>query len=323
MDFEYVMPDAPDGSPRMVARPGDEVLAAALASLNGAVVLTAAENGFPGSSILWANRAFEVLSGWSAEDALGRTPRVLLGTGTDRTVVDGLRDELRAGREAEGQIVAYRRDGEPFMMELRVAPVRAAPGVVTHFIAIATDVTEIRDQVELLERRAHTDPLTGLGNRRQLLLELGAVAVEQDPDRLGVLMIDVDRFKEVNDAYGHETGDEVLTEIARRIASVVRGHDVVVRWGGEEFCVLLPDVETDAEVMEVAERVRTAVGDSPIASRPGEIQVTVSVGAVRTSAEVAPPDLIGSADRALYAAKESGRNRVELSGAETNGWHAG
>jgi diguanylate cyclase (GGDEF)-like protein len=175
---------------------------------------------------------------------------------------------------------------------------------------VQRDVTAQLDRVELLERRARTDPLTGLGNRRLLLLELGANAAARQSKPLGVLMIDIDRFKAVNDSHGHAVGDEVLAEVARRIASVVRGHDVVARWGARSSA--LPDVESDEEVVEVAERIRTAVSGSPIATADGEIAVTVSVGAVRTRPGVEPPELIDSADRALYVAKDAGRNRVEL-----------
>jgi diguanylate cyclase (GGDEF)-like protein/PAS domain S-box-containing protein len=287
-------------------------LAAALGALGDAVMVTSADRPFPGARIEWVNDAFEQITGWSSDDACGRSVRLLLGPGTDRDLLDRLAASLEEGRPAREELVAYRRDGSPFVMELSVSPIRDAAGRTTHHVALHRDVTALLHRVELLERRARTDPLTGLGNRRLLLLELGTAAAAQQPEPLGVLMIDIDRFKDVNDTHGHAAGDEVLAEVARRIAAVVRGHDVVARWGGEEFCVLLPDVASNAEVLEVAERIRGVVAQAPIRTAAGEIDVTVSVGAVRTRPGLEPPELIGSADRALYSAKDAGRNRVEL-----------
>jgi diguanylate cyclase (GGDEF)-like protein len=129
---------------------------------------------------------------------------------------------------------------------------------------------------------------------------------------LGVVMIDLDGFKEINDTYGHQTGDIVLTQAAERMQAAVRVYDMLGRYGGDEFLLLLPDCNlTDA--LNTAERVRTAVVAKPCATPDGELALTVSVGVTSTSEFEAPQpeDLIRDADRALYLAKARGRNQVQ------------
>jgi len=163
---------------------------------------------------------------------------------------------------------------------------------------------------------ALTDGLTGLYNRRYLTAHLdtlfgrGGTAVKD----VALLMFDIDRFKLVNDTYGHAVGDEVLIEVAKRALSNVRGFDLVARYGGEEFLVVMPE-STLASAAIVAERLRLAIGDLPIevSAAPGALSVTISIGVAVTGGETMPPaQLLKNADDALYAAKHAGRNRVML-----------
>ena len=168
---------------------------------------------------------------------------------------------------------------------------------------------------------ALTDSLTGVYNRRyldaHLIGQLGRTARTGKP--LGVLLIDIDRFKTVNDRFGHDTGDQVLREVSRRIAAHVRSFDTVARYGGEEFVVVMPDADAGA-AMTVAERLRSTLADTPVAvggASVDEVPVTVSIGvAVTDEADVPPGEaarkLLRRADRALYAAKEAGRDHVRL-----------
>lgn len=302
--------DVPDGA----SQASEPLLAAALAAIADPVVVTDARAGGRGPRVLWANAAFTRLSGWSTEELEGRPVAVLSGPATDAAALALAWQAAAAGEPHDTQTVGYTREGNPFVLELSVSPVRDRAGAVTHLVVVARDVTADRARVALLERRARTDPLTGLGNRRLLQRELTSADVAPGRSRraAGLLMIDVDHFKEINDRHGHEVGDAVLTEIAHRIAGVLRGQDVVSRWGGEEFCALLPGVRSDAELLDVAERVRAAVADSPIPTPAGPAWATVSVGAARTHGDVGREDLVGLADEALYEAKEAGRNRVGI-----------
>jgi diguanylate cyclase (GGDEF)-like protein len=178
------------------------------------------------------------------------------------------------------------------------------------FIAktMALDVENIR-----LRRLSVTDPLTGAFNReflqQRLPQAIEASGLRKEP--LSIAMIDVDHFKAVNDSYGHATGDRVLTEVAGRLRGAIRGDDQLVRYGGEEFMVLLPRADA-AKAAEVGERMRSKLADDPIALGETTIAVRISVGVAEHGAGEPPSHLIERADLALYAAKGKGRNRVEV-----------
>ncbi|MFK8015319.1 MAG: GGDEF domain-containing protein [Gammaproteobacteria bacterium] len=175
------------------------------------------------------------------------------------------------------------------------------------------------DRYRLLEaesrmrKLAHEDALTGISNRRRVLDDL-SIAVAQRPTGgryLGVALIDVDHFKQINDTYGHQAGDQVLAGLAQRIERIVRRTDQLGRYGGEEFLLVLNDV-TEVEAVSVLELIRTAVEHSPFYAGAQAIDVTVSVGLALGLGSECEDDLILAADKAVYTAKERGRNRVFL-----------
>lgn len=163
-------------------------------------------------------------------------------------------------------------------------------------------------------RQAVRDALTGLYNRRYAVQHLQAMTSIEQAD-LAVMMLDIDRFKAVNDTFGHIAGDQVLREVARRITSNLRCEDMVARVGGEEFLVVLRDLST-LRLRQVAERLRVAISDRPIELNSGQqITVSVSVGVASASANSgkdAETDLLSQADKALYASKNGGRNQVSF-----------
>ncbi len=174
-------------------------------------------------------------------------------------------------------------------------------------------VLQEKDQRDALAAEALTDALTGLTNRRSLERQLDQLLAhaERGDEPLSVLLFDVDRFKVINDTYGHAAGDVVLTTLARRAQEAVRAQDVVGRLGGEEFLVILPGAGRTAAYI-TAERLRAHVAARPIATAAGPIDVTVSVGASTThpGMDIERTTLITSSDHALYSAKNTGRNRV-------------
>lgn len=204
--------------------------------------------------------------------------------------------------------------GELLIPKLR--EITLAMGLLSTALILATGIfsTSLARLSERQRREAREDSLTGCLNRRAFG---AAFAREAERSRrlglgLGVLFLDLDRFKAVNDRNGHEAGDLVLARSARRIEGALRETDLLFRWGGEEFVVLMAHIRP-AEVTEVAERVRAAVSRAPILAVPGahELTVTVSIGAVGTSTFPADPaDLVAKADRACYQAKAQGRDRV-------------
>jgi len=193
-----------------------------------------------------------------------------------------------------------------------VTELKARLDVGMRILALQDELIRAKEAVEF---QATHDPLTGLWNRGAILdfarRELDRAQRSGKP--LGLLMIDLDHFKRINDTYGHLVGDEVLKEVAQRLARSVRSYDWVGRYGGEEFLVIVSDCPRDA-IAKYAGRLRLAVGATPVSTEIGDIQIATSVGAASAQQPGYPDQdsFLRFADAALYRAKEQGRNRVEL-----------
>ena len=164
-----------------------------------------------------------------------------------------------------------------------------------------------------LEQHALTDPLTGLLNRRAMELRLSAeqAQVQRSGAPACLMMADLDRFKLVNDQYGHDVGDEVLVELARRMQSLLRASDAVARWGGEEFLLLLSGSDQQQGQL-VAEKLRRLVGEHPFATSGGNLEISISIGVAALKPQRATDETIKAADGALYQAKQNGRNQTRV-----------
>jgi diguanylate cyclase (GGDEF)-like protein len=233
---------------------------------------------------------YEALTRLKADPELRETPVVFI---TAHAETDDVVEGLRLGAHD------YLR--KPF-----------EPAEVIARVSAAVRVKELQDVLRTrnaeLDHIARSDPLTGLANRRHLdeQLAVHAASAARHNHELSVAVIDIDNFKSVNDTYGHNAGDTVLREVARRLAETARVEDVVGRWGGEEFIVILPHCSVDDAAI-VSERIRQAVGATPIQAEDGiSIYVTVSVGCAGGGVD----RVIERADAALYAAKKGGRNRT-------------
>jgi len=195
----------------------------------------------------------------------------------------------------------------------RGSPLRDADGVITGYVGTDDDVTERVRATQELERLSQTDALTGLANRRRINERIEAAVAEARASggTPGVLMLDVDHFKEVNDVYGHQAGDVVLEATASRIAGALQAGEEAGRWGGEEFIVLVPHVRDAATLTVIADRIRAAVSERPISAAGAPLTVHASAGAALLTPTVESASvLVDRADRALYAAKRRGRNRT-------------
>lgn len=162
---------------------------------------------------------------------------------------------------------------------------------------------------------ATTDKLTGVANRQMFdfLFNQAEQANRRRNMPLSVLILDIDHFKYVNDTYGHQAGDQVLQNLATGLGDVIRGEDILFRWGGEEFLVLSSDCDAQ-QAAQLGERIRARIETLAVYRGEGTIQVTVSVGAAQFQPGENADALISRADRALYRAKKNGRNRVEMAG---------
>ncbi len=218
------------------------------------------------------------------------------------------------GADRDADVALLHKGGHRVPVKVRSSAIRDASGEIIGAVETFQDETEhheTRQRAEELRRLAFLDPLTGVGNRRWAEAEMASRLGEAQRHgfTFGLLFVDVDRFKSVNDRYGHETGDAVLRLVATTLRHAARGHDFVGRWGGEELVVLAAHCP-GATLGAVGERLRVLVESSRTPTPAGPVSVTVSIGAALARAEDTPETLVARADALMYRAKAEGRNRV-------------
>ena len=408
------------------------LFAEAVAGAHDTIIITDAVLDPPGPHILYVNRAFEALSGYSAGEITGQSPRVLQGESSCRQTLQELRRQLEAEETFEGSIVNYHRDGSPYHVELRVAPIINQRGETTHYVSQQRDITdqvqsqaererllgaleEIPDEViitdasglityvnrayrertglseeqvrgslprvlqadsgvvrddagvwealmageavvhtvrkqdyrgnwldieqrfapvagvtggtaqfvitgrdvsdrvaaeEALTRLATTDRLTDLNNRLRFeeLLDAELERVHRGGPPFSLALMDIDDFKQINDAHGHEAGDDVLRQLGQLLSHSTRAGDTVGRWGGEEFTLLMPDTLA-ADARSGALKLSRLVATHSFALPRG---ITLSCGITEVADNDSIRALMRRADRALYRAKENGKNQVDV-----------
>jgi len=261
--------------------------------------------------------------GWTAEDIVGQPLDLLLPESIrakHHSYLDAFqRSPIRARTMQErSEVRGVRRDGEEISVQISIAKVSLESGVET--TAILRDVSDTVRLIAELKATASVDVLTGVATRRRFLeaLDVELRRARREGSGLSLLMMDVDHFKRVNDGYGHPVGNEVLATLGQLLAGSVRKADVVGRLGGEEFALLLPGTDPGTAI-EIAERIRATVeGTSVEDGAGGFVRFTVSIGVAGlapTATTKTGAELMAEADRALYAAKNGGRNRVERAAA--------
>jgi len=297
---------------------------AALNFVANAMIITGREG-----HIVWANHAFSELTGYAVAEVIGHSCNELLNSGhQDEAFYEGMWQSILAGKVWHGELVNRRKDGSLFHEEMTITPVRDGNGEITHFVALKQDITSRKAAEESLKNMAFYDPLTNLPNRRLLIDRLAlTLAIGKRSGRYGALMfLDLDNFKPLNDAHGHDVGDLLLMEAARRITGCVREEDTVARFGGDEFVVLLKELDADEEAAAshatgVAEKIRKALFEPyrlgllqpENGSTEIEHQCTSSIGIVLfASHETNRDDILKRADIAMYQAKAAGRNTVHF-----------
>ncbi|WP_240036432.1 EAL domain-containing protein [Halomonas urmiana] len=280
------------------------------ASVNGVLI---ADAGVPGLPIIYANDAFQRITGYARAEVIGRNAHFLQGSETDPAAVQKLRHELAQHREVHVTLCNYRKDGTPFWNDLYISPVRDEQGAVTHYVGIQHDISEQKTYEAHLAYHAGHDALTGLANRSLLEDRLvhDVELVRRQGKRLAVLFLDLDEFKPINDSLGHAVGDELLRGVAQRLSAAMRPGDTLARLGGDEFVVLLPDLHDAGQAMEVAERLLSIVS-RPYRVGAHELSLSCSIGIAVSGADIEQPlELIQQADMAMYRAKQQGRNACQ------------
>lgn len=284
---------------------------------NGIVICDAQRAGWP---IVYVNPAFEDITGYPSAEVLGRNPSFLLGDDRAQSGLAEIRAALRMTREGSAILRNYRKDGGRFWNDLFVTPVRDESGKLTHFAGIIVDVTQRKQFEDKLEYQANHDGLTGLPSRNLMQDRLGQLiaASNRHPQPVAVLFLDLDQFKFVNDSLGHRSGDELLKEVASRLKTCIREGDTLARYGGDEFVLLLPGLESREEISLLASRILDSI-EQPVEIQGHRLRTSVSIGAC-----VFPSDgrdveaLLKNADAAMYRAKDLGRNRLQFYTTELN-----
>ncbi|QTE29570.1 sensor domain-containing protein [Pengzhenrongella sicca] len=264
----------------------------------------------------YLNPAATALHGAPMDELIGRTDREIGMTEDELAVWEPvLRRVLAEGEPAELTFsVLVAGSGARGWFHATVSANRDAAGDVVGVLTSARDISEIRRAEQSLVHQANHDPLTGLANRHLLMdrLHVALADLERTPQRLTLLFVDLDHFKDVNDQYGHEVGDQVLVEVARRLVLACRQADTVARLGGDEFVVLCDHGGGNARGDEVAVRIARALIE-PIDAGAVTLRLTASVGVAWTEdPATGASGLLRAADSAMYAAKERGRDRYAL-----------
>ena len=268
----------------------------------------------PRGHILAVNRAFTRITGYAESDVLGLTPRILRSGRHDRAFYQELWSALRDAGQWRGEIWNRRKDGEIYPEWLTISAVDDATGQTTHYVAVFSDVTQLKQSQERMDFLAHHDALTGLPNRILLQDRLGQAIrrAQRERGRLALLFVDLDRFKEVNDTLGHGVGDRLLEAVARRLGERLRGADTLSRLGGDEFLVLL-DGNSSAAGAAAAAQACLDLLRPPIQIDSHEIHLSASIGISLYPADGMDAEtLIRCADLAMYQAKEQGRGNYQF-----------
>ncbi|MCF8179490.1 MAG: PAS domain S-box protein [Sulfuritalea sp.] len=270
-----------------------------------AIMITDAEG-----CMISVNRAFTRVTGYSETDAVGRNARLLSSSRHGREFFSDMWRELLGSGYWQGEMWNRRKNGEVFPEWLSISSVRNAEEKITHFVAIFSDISERKAAEEKIAFLAHHDPLTGLPNRLLLKdrLERAITHGERAGDKVALLFVDLDRFKAVNDTFGHLVGDTLLRDAAQRLLACVRDSDTVSRHGGDEFLVVLTDLNSSEVPAQIAAKIMETLGE-PFHIDAHEAVISASVGiAVYPDDGADFDELLKKADTAMYHAKDSGRN---------------
>jgi diguanylate cyclase (GGDEF)-like protein/PAS domain S-box-containing protein len=266
------------------------------------------------ATILRVNQAFTDITGYSAEEAVGRNPRILKSGRQDEAFYQNLWSSLKETGQWEGEIWNRRKSGNVYPEWSSIASIKDANDKVTHYISSFTDITEKKLSEKQVQRLAHYDALTNLPNRTlfQDRLEQAIAQAKRHNRKIAVLFFDLDNFKLINDTMGHTAGDILLQLIAGNLKTCVREEDTVARLGGDEFVVILSEVNSAHDVLRVSEKILSAMRE-PLLLENREVNITFSIGASLYPDDGSDSEtLLKYADIALYRAKHAGKNRHEF-----------
>lgn len=264
--------------------------------------------------ILYINPAIARISGYTPEEVIGNSGRIFLGKNLQQPEANTLRELLRDGEEGSVILACERKDHMPFWNELTVSPVRDENGRITHYISIFKDVTERKRQEAALLKSANFDALTELPNRTLLLdrLDLAISSGTRHNRKIGLLFINLDKFKVINDSLGHDAGNTLIQQMAQRLHACLWDGDTLARIGGDEFVFLLDEIGDEKNILGITQRIFESL-TKPLELAGQEVVISASIGA-----SVFPRDgetaalLLQHANLAMHRAKEQGQNNFQF-----------
>lgn len=266
--------------------------------------------------IEFVNQKFSQLTGYPADQVLGQRPGISPGgrnTRSTQQLWQTIRLQVQRVGVWQGEVNSVRRNGDRFWEQIVVTSIKDPEGRVTNFLVVGEDISIRKRYEQQLLRQANYDILTGLPNRMLALdrLKLALAQAQRENTLVGVMFLDLDNFKHINDTLGHDAGDTLLVEAARRISASLRGTSTVARLGGDEFLVVLPGLKDPGDTEQVADRILAGFS-TPFVLGGQEVFVTTSIGiAIYPSDCDNSGTLLQNADAAMYEAKHKGKSAWE------------
>jgi diguanylate cyclase (GGDEF)-like protein/PAS domain S-box-containing protein len=311
-----------DITKRKLAEQALRIAAATFETQDGIIITDAHSN------IIRVNRAFTEITGYAAEDVIGRNPRLLSSGRQDQAFYSEMWRQLLEQGSWAGEIWDKRKNGEIYPKWMTVTAVKNEQGEIQQYVALFSDITQRKKLEEQIQQLAFYDTLTNLPNRRLLSDRLNQTmhASKRSGYHAAVMFLDLDNFKPLNDKHGHVIGDLLLVEAANRLTSCVREIDTVARFGGDEFVVMISELcsdqdESTSQALAIAEKIRNTLSAPYLLQyrREGQPDIcvqhycTVSIGvAVFIDHQGSQEDILKWADEAMYQAKETGRNTIRF-----------
>jgi diguanylate cyclase (GGDEF)-like protein/PAS domain S-box-containing protein len=276
------------------------------------VIITA-----PDTTIVSVNAAFSEVTGYTEDEVIGKRPSMLRSERQDKTFYAHMWHEIKQFGQWQGDIWNRNRQGEDYLERLSIAAVDDDKGEISHYVGIFSDITAEKESEERLLYLAHYDQLTRLPNRLLFndRLQQAIAQAERNKMEVAVMFLDLDGFKSINDTLGHNSGDDLLRQVAQRLTACLRATDTVARFGGDEFTIVIASIEDRDDVIRVAQKITREIA-KPYDIDGTAASITTSIGiSFYPNDGKEPSVLIHRADNAMYHAKRHGKNHHEFYGA--------
>jgi diguanylate cyclase (GGDEF)-like protein/PAS domain S-box-containing protein len=288
-------------------RGSNRLLSEAIRNTANAIFITNSQG-----KIHWINQAFTHLTGYSLKDVRGKTPRVLDSGYQDESYFNDLWKTVTSGQSWRGELINRDIHGRLISVNQVITPIKSATGEIEHFIAVHEDISARKKAEEKASFLAKHDGLTGLANRRHFEDQLNELIHTNVQGDIGLIFIDLDRFKEINDTLGHEAGDVLLKRTANKLQQVLPIEITLARLGGDEFALLVYPLADPSDMAQLAKNIVSALA-TPFDYCGSKFSVTCSVGVAVNDIEKSDAStLLRQADMAMYRAKQTGRNNYQI-----------